>query len=151
MKNKYKMRHSFLLFLLGVSNTLWAVSLPSQSYSVYNQLYEMNHDNVKMDQGTLIMGVNHVLKAGNDEWGTACVEDYGPKNMNCRACCGQKLEEIPLDQRSEYDELHAACLTMCNTGLPLGGAPLDISVWFILPLCGLYGVVQRIRCKKTEK
>ena len=144
------MRRSLLLFLLGVSNAVGAVTLPSQSYTVYSPLYEMNHDNVKMDQGTLFKGINHVLQASNDEWGTACVDEYGAKNMNCRACCGQKLEEIPLDQRSEYDELHAACLTMCNTGLPLGGAPLDVPLWFILPLCGLYGVVQRIRCKKTE-
>jgi hypothetical protein len=151
MKNKYKMRRSLLFFLLALSNTLWAVSFPPQSYAVYNDLYEINHDNVKMDQGTLIKGINHVLQASNDEWGTECVGEYGPKNMNCRACCGQKLEAIELDKRKDYDELHAACLTMCNTGLPLGGAPLDVPMWFVLPLCGLYGVVQRIRCKKTEK
>lgn len=145
------MRCSLLLFLLGVGNTLWAVTLPSQSYSVYNQLYEMNHDNVKMDQGTIFMGVNHVLQASNDEWGTTCVYEYGPKNMRCRDCCREQLEAYPLDQQQEYKELYTACLTMCNTGLPLGGAPLDIPLWFILPLCGLYGVVQRIRCKKTEK
>lgn len=151
MKNKYKLRRSLLLFLLGVSNTLWAVTLPCQSYSVYNDLYEINHDNVKMDQGTLFKGINHVLKASNDEWGTTCVEAYGPKNMRCRDCCRQQLEAFPLDKQQEYNELYTACLTTCNTGLPLGGAPLDIPLWFILPLCGLYGVVQCIRCKKTEK
>ena len=150
MKNKYKMRRSLLLFLLVVSNTLWAVTLPTQSYSVYNQLYEMNHDNVQMDHGTLVKGVNHVLQASNDEWGTNCLGQYG-KGESCKACCRQKLQEYPLDQQLEYTELFTACITMCNTGLPLGGAPLDIPVWFILPLCGLYGVVQRTRCKKTEK
>lgn len=145
------MRRSFLFFLLGLSNTLWAVSFPPQSYAVYNDLYEINHDNVKMDQGTLIKGINHVLKAGNNEWGDLCVEQSVGDKWGCRRCCGQKLEAIELDKRKDYDELHAACLTMCNTGLPLGGAPLDIPMWFILPLCGLYGVVQRTRCKKTEK
>lgn len=151
MKNKYKLRRSLLLFLLGVSNTLWAVTLPCQSYSVYNDLYEINHDNVKMDQGTLFKGINHVLKASNDEWGTECKSAYGEKTMGCRSCCGNLLEAKPRDERADFNDLYQNCLSICNTGLPLGGAPLDIPLWFILPLCGLYGVVQCIRCKKTEK
>lgn len=151
MKIKYLVRGSFLLFLLGVSNTLWAVTLPTQSYAVYSPLYEMNHDNVRMDQGTIFKGINHVLKAGNDEWGNSCVDGYGEKTMECRNCCRNRLEAKQPDERADYNDLYQNCLSICNTGLPLGGAPLDIPLWFILPLCGLYGVVQRIRCKKTEK
>lgn len=103
-----------------------------------------------MDQGTLFKGINHVLQASNDEWGTDCLGQYN-KGESCKDCCRQKLAAFPLDQQMEHAELFTACITMCNTGLPLGGAPLDIPLWFILPLCGLYGVVQRIRCKKTEK
>lgn len=144
------MRRSLLFFLLALSNTLWAVSFPPHSYAVYNDLYEVNHDNVMMDQGTLIKGINHVLQASNDEWGTECVK-YGEKTMGCRNCCRDFLKAQPLDQQADFNDLYQNCLSMCNTGLPLGGAPLDVPVWFILPLCGLYGVVQRTRCKKTEK
>lgn len=150
MKNKYKIRRSFLLFLLGVSNAVGAVTLPSQSYTVYSPLYEMNHDNVKMDQGTIFKGINHVLKAGNNEWGDLCVEQSVGDKMGCRRCCGHLLEEQRPDERADYDDLYQNCLSMCNTGLPLGGAPLDIPLWFILPLCGLYGVIQCVRYNKLE-
>lgn len=144
------MRRSFLLFLLGVSNAVGAVTLPSQSYTVYSPLYEMNHDNVKMDQGTIFKGINHVLQASNESWGKTCVDQYGEKTMECRNCCRDFLKAQPLDRQADFNDLYQDCLSMCNTGLPLGGAPLDIPLWFILPLCGLYGVVQCVRYNKLE-
>lgn len=150
MKNIHQMRLTFLLLLLNLCVAVGAVSLPNQSYMVYNPLYEANQDNVSMSYGTVIKGINHVLKSDNESWGTSCVDEYGAKSMECRACCGEKLEEIPLDQQAAYAEMHSECLTLCNTGLPLGGAPLDIPLWFIMPLCGVYAALQRIRNKKKE-
>ena len=151
MKKIYQKRLSLLWIILGFSNAVWAVPLPQQSYSVYNSLYEINNDNVSAAHGTVFKGINHILKSGNNEWGESCVEEYGEGSMECRTCCGDLLSGIPSDQQVYYQEKHAACLNICNTGLPLGGAPLDLPVWFVLPLCGLYGVVQRIRSKKLEK
>lgn len=151
MKKIYQKRLSLLWIILGFSNAVWAVTLPQQSYSVYNSLYEINNDNVSAAHGTVFKGINHILKSGNNEWGDSCVDQYGEKSMECRTCCGDLLSEIPNDQQAEFQEMHANCLSICNTGLPLGGAPLDLPVWFVLPLCGLYGVLQRIRSKKLEK
>ncbi|MBR2619076.1 MAG: hypothetical protein IKC81_07235 [Paludibacteraceae bacterium] len=149
-KNTYNVRSFFLFFLWALCNCCWAVTLPSQAYSVYNPLYEANNDHVSMPKGVVFKGINHVLLAGNNDWGTDCVDEYGEKTIECRTCCGDKLQEIPLDQQADYSELHTTCLNICATGLPLGGAPLDMPFWFILPLCGLYGVIQYIRNKETE-
>jgi hypothetical protein len=151
MKKIYQKRLSLLWIILGFSNAVWAVTLPQQSYSVYNSLYEINNDNVSAAHGTVFKGINHVLKAGNDEWGNLCVEESGGDKMGCRSCCGDFLEALPKDKQADHNDLYQNCLSMCNTGLPLGGAPLDLPVWFVLPLCGLYGVLQRIRSKKLEK
>lgn len=150
MKKMEQIKLSLLLLLFSVSITVSAVSLPSQSYSVYNNLYQRNQDNVSIGRGTTFKNINMVLQSGNNEWGDTCVDEYGPKSIECRTCCGDLLEEIPQDQQGEYRAMHTACLNVCNTGLPLGGAPLDVSLWFILPLCGAYGVLQRIRNRKKE-
>jgi hypothetical protein len=151
MKKIYQKRLSLLWIILGFSNAVWAVTLPQQSYSVYNSLYEINNDNVSAAHGTVFKGINHVLKASNDEWGNFCEEQSGGDKMGCRSCCGDFLEALPKDKQADHNDMYQNCLSICNTGLPLGGAPLDLPVWFVLPLCGLYGVLQRVRSKKLEK
>lgn len=144
MKKSNSMRVSFSLLFLSLNITVGAATLPRQSYSVYSSLYEFNQDNVSMSYGTIIKGVNHVLAANNNSWGSMCVQEYGEKTMDCRTCCGDLLAEKPLDQQQEYANMHSDCLSICNTGLPLGGAPLDMPLWFIVPLCGLYVAVQSL-------
>lgn len=151
MKKIYQKRISLLLIILGFSNVVWSVTLPSQSYSVFNSLYEFDNGRVSAPHGTVFLGINNVIITNNNTWGDECVREYGEKSIECRTCCGDKLSDIPLDKQADYSELHATCMSLCNTGLPLGGAPLDLPVWFVLPLCALYGVVQRIRSKKLEK
>lgn len=150
MKKMQQNKLSLLLLLFSVSITVGAVSLPTQYYSVYNNTYQTNQDRVTMAYGTQFRNLNMSIQSENDDWGNTCVDEYGPKSIECRTCCGDLLEEIPQDQQGEYRAMHTACLNVCNTGLPLGGAPLDVSLWFILPLCGLYGVLQRIRNRNKE-
>ncbi len=148
MKNSNSMRVSFSLLFLSLNITVGAVTLPSQSYSVSSSLYEFNQDNVSMSYGTIIKGVNHVLVANNNSWGSMCVQEYGEKNMDCRACCSDLLAEKPLDQQQEYMNMHSDCLSICNTGLPLGGAPLDMPVWGLMASIMLYAM---LKIKKSNE
>ncbi|MED9995273.1 MAG: hypothetical protein UFP03_00575 [Paludibacteraceae bacterium] len=149
MKNKW----FILLLFFSLSMAVGAVSLPNQSYSVYNELYETNKDFVSMSYGTVFRGINTRIVAQNTSWGTECSEGGDVKGMDCRKCCREHLEELGDETADEeYNKLADECLAACEPdgNVPLGGAPLDLPVWFILPLCGLYGAVQRIRNRKKE-
>lgn len=145
MKN-YKWLILGLFFSLSMA--VGAVSLPSESYLLYNKLYEPNQDNVSMSYGTVFKGINTRIMAKNTTWADACYEEHG-EGRDCKECCGAYQEEYVDDaDQAYYDGLYSECLKACGYEPPLGGAPLDIPAWFILPLCGLYGIVQRIRNKK---
>jgi hypothetical protein len=152
LQNMKNYKWLLLSLFVSLSMAVGAVSLPSQSYLLYNELYEPNQDNVSMSYGTVFKGINTRIMAKNASWGEDCYQEHG-EGMDCHNCCGEYQDEyIDEDQEEYYEGLYKECLKKCGEDYedPLGGAPLDLPVWFILPLCGLYGAVQRIRNRKKE-
>jgi hypothetical protein len=146
-----KMYKWFILWLLfSLSVTAGAVALPSQSYAIYNELYATNNDQVGMSYGTVFRGINHRLRTENSNWGDVCSGKWG-EGLECMTCCGELNDEVYFDatpeEQVQYDKLHQECLSACGSN-EYDPLPLDLPLWFILPLCGLYGIVQRKRNKK---
>jgi hypothetical protein len=148
-----KMYKWFILWLLfSLSVTAGAVSLPSQSYAIYNELYATNNDQVGMSYGTVFRGINHRLRTDNSNWGTVCLANTGQvKGPECMQCCADTYERENTWESDEvvaqYDALKEECDIACGSQ-EYDPLPLDLPLWFILPLCGLYGIVQRRRNKK---
>lgn len=151
LQNMKMYKWFIFLLLFSFSLSVGAVSLPTQSYSVYNELFEKDKDRVSMSYGTMFKGINLRIQTQNSSWGDECSEGGDVKGMDCRRCCRDHLEGLGDETaQEEYNKLEDACMAACEPdgNVPLGGAPLDIPAWFILPLCALYGVVNRFRNKK---
>lgn len=150
-----KMYKWFILWLLfSLSVTAGAVSLPSQSYAIYNELYATNNDQVGMSYGTVFRGINHRLRTENLDWGTGCLASTGGvKGPECMQCCSDAFDSaVNFDtmgdaEIAQFDKLQEECNIACGSQ-EYDPLPLDLPLWFILPLCGLYGIVQRKRNKK---
>lgn len=67
----------YIVFLLvSFTSVAFAVTLPTYSFFGANELYATNEDKVEISVGTKIGGINMLLEANNESWGTSCTSVY---------------------------------------------------------------------------